>query len=66
MAKSIDIKPLDDGRFLMENSLGAIFNCKDADDIGVFIESAIWMLIAPGLKERKHITINVVIDEKNA
>lgn len=59
MAKSIEIKPLDDGRFIMENSRGAYFNCKDADDIGTFIEAAIWPLIAPALKERKHITITI-------
>ena len=65
MAKSINIKPLDGGRFMMENSRGAMWNCNDADDIGTFIEAAIWPLIAPALKERKHITIKVVIDEKN-
>lgn len=66
MAKSIEIKPLDDGRFLLENSRGAMWNCNDADDIGTFIEAATWPLIAPALKERKPITINIVIDGKIA
>ncbi len=66
MAKSIEIKPLNDGRFLLENSRGAMWNCNDADDIGTFIEAAIWPLIEPALKERKPITINIVIDGKIA
>ena len=66
MAKSIEIKPLNDGRFLLENSRGAMWSCNDADDIGTFIEAAIWPLIAPALKERKPITINIVIEGKIA
>ena len=61
MAKSIEIEALDDGRYLMKNSRGAIFNCKDADDIGTYIEAALWPLIAPALKARKKVTINVVV-----
>jgi len=59
MAKSIEIKPLNDGRFMMENSRGAMWNCNDADDIGTFIEAAIWPLIQSPLKNRKKITITI-------
>lgn len=66
MAKSIDIKPLDDGCFIMKNSRGDSFSCFDADKVGELIETAIWPLIESGLKRRRPISIKVEIDEKNA
>lgn len=68
MAKSIDIKPLDNGEFLITSDIigPCGWNCVDADSVGENMEAAIWPLIAPALKERKHITINVVIDGKIA
>lgn len=59
----VTIEPLEDGRFLMENSRGAMFNCQDADDIGAYLETAMWNLLEPALKGKKKVTIRVEIDK---
>lgn len=60
--KSVEIKPLNDGCFLMETPRGDSFNCFDADCVGQYLEPAIWPLIEKGLKERKKVTIYVAVE----